>query len=102
MNKWNSRKFLICVAAALASIGTSIAGLATSNEKIAMFGVICTIISSAIYAFCEAWVDGKAVVKTIAIQRSNADAEVGCNGNCDECADFADEFEPEKEELPFD
>ena len=96
MSKWNSRKFWICVAAALASIGTSIAGLATSNEKIAMFGVICTIISSAIYAFCEAWVDGKAVVKTIAIQKSGADAKVGCNGSCDECADVSDEFEPEK------
>lgn len=101
MNKWNSRKFLICVAAALASIGTSIAGLATSNEKVAMFGVVCTIVSSAIYAFCEAWVDGKAVVKTIAIQKSGSNTEVGCNGNCNECADIADEFEPEKEELPF-
>lgn len=102
MSKWNSRKFWICVAAALASIGTSIAGLATSNEKIAMFGVICTIISSAIYAFCEAWVDGKAVVKTIAIQRSDAETKVGCNGNCDECADIADKIESEEEELPFD
>ena len=63
MKKWSSRKFLICVAAALASIGTSIAGLATSNEKVAIFGIVCTIISSAIYAFCEAWVDGKAIGK---------------------------------------
>ena len=63
MKKWSSRKFLICVAAALASIGTSIAGLATCNEKVAIFGIVCTIISSAIYAFCEAWVDGKAIGK---------------------------------------
>ena len=99
MNKWNSRKFLICVAAALASIGTSIAGLATSNEKIAMFGVVCTIVSSAIYAFCEAWVDGKAVVKTIAIQRSETDNCVGCNGG--ECADAFDDIQPD-EEIPFE
>ena len=47
----------MCVAAALASIGASIAGLATANEKVATVGIICAITSSAIYAFCEAWVD---------------------------------------------
>ncbi|MCR4739185.1 MAG: hypothetical protein K5886_02860 [Lachnospiraceae bacterium] len=57
MEKFKSRKFLMCLAAALASIGASIAGLATANEKVATVGIVCTIISSAIYAFCEAWVD---------------------------------------------
>lgn len=61
MNKLASRKFWICVAAMLASIASSIAGLATSNQTIAALGIICGIISAAIYAFCEAWVDGKAV-----------------------------------------
>ncbi len=59
-SKWKSRKFWVCVAAALASIGASISGIATGNEVIAGFGIVCTVISSAIYAFCEAWVDGKA------------------------------------------
>lgn len=63
MKKLTSRKFWICVAAMLASIATSIAGLATSNTTIAAIGTVCGIISAAIYAFCEAWVDGKAVEK---------------------------------------
>ena len=63
LNKLTSRKFWICVAAMLASIATSIAGLQTGNTTIAAVGTICGIISAAIYAFCEAWVDGKAVEK---------------------------------------
>lgn len=61
MDKLKSRKFWICVAAFLASIATSIAGLSTSNDIVAAIGIVCGIISAAIYAFCEAWVDGKAV-----------------------------------------
>lgn len=61
MSKLKSRKFWICVAAFLASIGTSIAGLKTDNEIVAIIGTICTILSAAIYSFAEAWVDGKAV-----------------------------------------
>jgi len=61
MEKFKSRKFLMCLAAALASIGASIAGLCTSNETITTVGIICTIVSSAIYAFCEAWVDSKGI-----------------------------------------
>ncbi len=63
MNKLTSRKFWICVAAMLASIATSIAGLQTGNTTVTAVGTICGIISAAIYAFCEAWVDGKAVEK---------------------------------------
>lgn len=59
--KWTSRKFWICVAAFLGSIGTSIAALHTGNEIVSAIGVVCAIVSAAIYAFCEAWVDGKAV-----------------------------------------
>lgn len=61
MNKLTSRKFWICVAAFLASIATSIAGICTTNQVITIIGTVCGIISAAIYAFCEAWVDGKAV-----------------------------------------
>lgn len=64
MDKWKSRKFWICVAAFLASIAVSISGLATSNTAITTVGTICGILSAAIYAFCEAWVDGKAVDQT--------------------------------------
>lgn len=63
MNKLTSRKFWICVAAMLASIATSIAGITTSNETILAIGTVCGVASAAIYAFCEAWVDGKAVEK---------------------------------------
>lgn len=60
-SKITSRKFWICVAAFLASVATSISGIATSNQTITVIGTICGILSAAIYAFCEAWVDGKAV-----------------------------------------
>lgn len=59
--KLTSRKFWICVAAFLASIATSISGIATSNQTVTVIGTVCGILSAAIYAFCEAWVDGKAV-----------------------------------------
>lgn len=58
--KWTSRKFLMCLASFLASVATSIAGLNTDNTKVAIAGVICGIASTAIYAFCEAWVDASA------------------------------------------
>ena len=61
--KLASRKFWICVAAFLASIATSIAGLVNANQTITIVGTVAGILSAAIYAFCEAWVDGKAVDK---------------------------------------
>ena len=61
--KLTSRKFWVCVAAMLASIATSISGSATQNEIIIAIGTVAGIASAAIYAFCEAWVDGKAVDK---------------------------------------
>ena len=61
MDKLKSRKFWVCVAAMLGSIATSLAGLQTGNEIVASIGIVCGVISAAIYAFCEAWVDGKAV-----------------------------------------
>ncbi len=64
MEKLKSRKFWICVAAALASLGTNIAGIATANEVIAGFGIVCTVVSTSIYAFCEAWVDASSASAT--------------------------------------
>lgn len=61
MNKLTSRKFWICVAAFLASIAVSISGITTSNETVIIIGTVCGILSAAIYAFCEAAVDCKAV-----------------------------------------
>ena len=61
-NKLTSRKFWICVAAMLASIATSIAGIATDSKVILGIGTVCGVASAAIYAFCEAWVDSKAAV----------------------------------------
>ncbi len=63
MDKLKSRKFWICVAAFLGSIAASISGIVTENQTIIIIGTVCGILSAAIYAFCEAWVDGKAVEK---------------------------------------
>ena len=60
-SKLTSRKFWICIAAALASLGTGISGIVVGNQTLAVIGSVCTVVSAAIYAFCEAWVDGKAV-----------------------------------------
>ncbi len=59
--KLTSRKFWICVAAFLASVATSIAGLTTDNQTVLMIGTICGVLSAAIYAGAEAYVDGQAV-----------------------------------------
>lgn len=63
MDKLTSRKFWICVAAFLGSIATSISGIVTDNQTITTIGIVCGVISAAIYAFCEAWVDSSAVQK---------------------------------------
>ena len=62
-NKLTSRKFWICVAAFLGSIAASISGIVTDNQTVIIIGTVCGILSAAIYAFCEAWVDAKAVNK---------------------------------------
>lgn len=62
-SKLTSRKFWMCVAAFLASVATSISGLVSENEVVLAIGTVAGILSAAIYAFCEAWVDSKAVEK---------------------------------------
>lgn len=56
-NKLTSRKFWVCVAAGLASLGTGISGIVVGNQTLAIAGSVCTVISAAIYSFCEAWTD---------------------------------------------
>ena len=51
----------MCVAAFLGSIAASISGIVTDNKYITTLGIVAGILSAAIYAFCEAWVDSKAV-----------------------------------------
>lgn len=65
MSKFTSRKFLLSVAAFLGSIGTSLAALRTDNQSVAIMGVICAMLSAAIYAACEAAVDAAAVEKGV-------------------------------------
>lgn len=60
-SKFKSRKFLLSLAAFLGSIGTSIAGLTIDNEVVAAIGIVCGILSTAIYTAAEAYVDAKAV-----------------------------------------
>lgn len=62
-DKLTSRKFWICVAAFLGSVAASISGIVTDNKWVTTIGVTAGVLSAAIYAFCEAWVDGKAVQK---------------------------------------
>lgn len=62
-DKLTSRKFWLCVAAFLGSVAASISGIVTDNKYVTTLGVVCGVLSAAIYAFCEAWVDSKAVKK---------------------------------------
>lgn len=66
-NRLTSRKFLLCLAAFLGSIATSISGIVTDNQTIIIIGTVCGILSAAIYSFCEAMIDCKAVDKDIDI-----------------------------------
>lgn len=57
IRKLTSRKFLLSVAAFLGSIGMGISGVQTGNDTIATIGIVCGILSAAIYSACEAYVD---------------------------------------------
>lgn len=61
--KLQSRKFWMMLAAILASLGTGITGIVADNQTLAIIGSCLTVISAAIYAGAEAYVDGKAVQK---------------------------------------
>mgnify|MGYP002516371192 CR=1 FL=1 len=57
MEKLTSRKFWLSVAAFLGSLAASIAGLVTEEKWITIAGVVCGMLSAAIYAAAEASVD---------------------------------------------
>lgn len=59
--KLKSRKFWMCVAAVLASLGTGISGLIAGNQTLTICGSVLCVISASIYAGVEAYVDSKAV-----------------------------------------
>ena len=61
IQKITSRKFIIAVAAFLASLGTGISGVSTGNQTLATVGLVCTVVSAAIYAATEAYVDAASV-----------------------------------------
>ena len=61
IQKITSRKFIIAVAAFLASLGTGISGVSTGNQTLATVGLVCTVVSAAIYAASEAYVDAASV-----------------------------------------
>lgn len=69
--KLASRKFILSLAAFLGSIGASIVGLKVENETLATVGVICMVISTAIYAGAEAYIDAAAATsKHVQIEES--------------------------------
>ncbi len=55
--KLTSRKFWLSAAAFLGSIGASVAALMADNQIVAGIGIVCAMLSSAIYAGCESYVD---------------------------------------------
>ena len=57
LRKLTSRKFWVAVAAMLARIATSVAGIQSGSDTVMAIGTICGVASAAIYAFTEAWVD---------------------------------------------
>lgn len=63
--KLTSRKFWLAAAAFLASLGTGITGIATDNTALTTAGLVCTMLSAAIYAACESYVDGKSAASTV-------------------------------------
>lgn len=60
-NKLTSRKFWISMAAFLGSIAASIAGIVTDEKWVTITGVVCGMLSAAIYSALEASVDRVAV-----------------------------------------
>lgn len=76
IRKITSRKFLIAAAAFLAALGAGLAGVADPNVC-----AVCMAVSAAIYAACEAYVDGAAAkanqtVSTTSVTASSTSQKV--------------------------
>lgn len=56
-NKITSRKFWLSVAAFLGSVAVSISGIVTGEKWVTITGTVAGILSAAIYAAVEAYVD---------------------------------------------
>lgn len=82
-SKLTSRKFWLAVAAFLASIGGSITGIVTDQEWVTVFGLICTMLSAAIYAASEAYVDAANASSntTSAVTTTNVNANTSSAAN---------------------
>ncbi len=61
IRKLTSRKFWLALAAMLGSVGASVAGLQSGNDTVTAVGVIASVLSAAIYAGAEAYVDAARV-----------------------------------------
>lgn len=72
--KLTSRKFWLAAAAFLASLGTGITGLATDNTALTTTGLVCTMLSAAIYAACESYVDGKSAASSMTVTNKQVTA----------------------------
>jgi drug/metabolite transporter (DMT)-like permease len=72
-NKWTSRKFWISVAAFLGSIAASIAGIVTNEKWITITGIVCGMLSAAIYAAVEAYTDGANSTHTVEVIEEDID-----------------------------
>ena len=64
-NKWASRKFWLSVAAFLGSIAASIAGISTGEKWVTITGIVCGMLSAAIYSAVEAYADGANASTTV-------------------------------------
>lgn len=71
--KITSRKFWISVAAFLGSIAVSVSGIVTGEKWVTITGTVAGILSAAIYAACEAYVD--AANKYIILEEDKEDGE---------------------------
>lgn len=73
-SKLLSRKFWLAAAAFLGSIGSTVAGTATDNQALASVGVVCAMLSAAIYAAAESYVDASAQKANVTYTEKNVSA----------------------------
>lgn len=72
--KLSSRKLWMAIAAFLASFAMSIAGLTTANSTVTSIGIVCGMLSAAIYAAAEAYVDAASASSTTEQKVTNVNA----------------------------